>query len=107
LDTSWRRTLKNSQTGTSGERSAGQAITVNKVTPYKDITWYVKWTASFFILIAIVIRAADYSHLLDMVFGIIGMGLWAWVGFMWHDRSIIVLNAISAAILAVGILEYF
>ncbi len=98
--------MKNLPTDTSVEKSVGQATTVNKVTPYKDITWYVKWTASFFILTAIVIRAADYSHLMDMVLGVIGMGLWAWVGFMWHDRSIIVLNAISAAILAVGILEY-
>jgi hypothetical protein len=98
--------LRNLQTDTSEEKSAGQAITVNKVTPYKDITWYVKWTACAFILSAIVIRAADYSHLLDMMFSFTGMGLWAWVGFMWHDRSIIVLNAISASILAVGILEY-
>jgi hypothetical protein len=98
--------LKNSQTEKSEEQSVGLATTVNKVTPYKDKSWYVKWTASFFILAAIVIRAADYSHLLDMVLGVIGMSMWAWVGFMWHDRSIIVLNAISAAILAIGILEY-
>ena len=98
--------MKNSQTDTSVVKSVGQAITVNKVTPYKDVTWYVKWTACAFILSAIVIRAADYSHLLDMMFSFTGMGLWAWVGFMWHDRSIIVLNAISASILAVGILEY-
>ena len=84
----------------------GQVTTVKKITPYKDKSWYVKWTASFFILAAIVIRAADYSHLLDMILGVIGMSMWAWVGFMWHDRSIIVLNAISAAILAIGILEY-
>ena len=84
----------------------GQVTTVKKITPYKDKSWYVKWTASFFILAAIVIRAADYSHLLDMILGVIGMSMWAWGGFMWHDRSIIVLNAISAAILAIGILEY-
>jgi hypothetical protein len=84
----------------------GQVTTVKKITPYKDKSWYVKWTASFFILAAIVIRAADYSHLLDMILGVVGMSMWAWVGFMWHDRSIIVLNAISAAILAIGILEY-
>ena len=84
----------------------GQVTTVKKITPYKDKSWYVKWTASFFILAAIVIRAADYSHLLDMILGVIGMSMWAWVGFMWHDKSIIVLNAISAAILAIGILEY-
>ena len=80
---------------------------VNKVTPYKDLSWYIKWTASAFILAAICIRAADYSHLLDLIFGLIGMSMWAVVGFMWHDRSIIMLNGVSAAIIAIGLLEYF
>ena len=81
-------------------------MTVNKVTPYKDISWYIKWTASAFILSSICIRAADYSHALDLTFGLIGMSMWAVVGYMWHDRSIIILNGISAALLAVGLLEY-
>ena len=80
--------------------------TIKKVTPYKDITWYVKWTGSTFLMTAILIRAANYSHLLDLTFGIIGTILWAWVGFKWHDRSIIVTHTVAAAILMVGLLEY-
>ena len=99
--------MKNLQTDTSVERSVGQATTVRKVTPYKDKSWYVKWTASFFILIAFVIRAADYSNELDLVFSFIGVSLWGWVGFMWNDRAIIILNATGGMILAVGILEAF
>ncbi len=97
--------MKNLQTDTSVERSVGQATTVRKVTPYKDKSWYVKWTASFFILIAFVIRAADYSNELDLAFSFIGVSLWGWVGFMWNDRAIIILNAAGATILAVGLLE--
>lgn len=82
-------------------------MTVKKVTPYKDVSWYIKWIASAFILAAITIRAADYSHFLDLSLGFVGMSLWAVVGFMWHDRSIIILNGVSAALLAVGILEYY
>jgi hypothetical protein len=81
-------------------------MTVKKVTPYGDLSWYIKWIASGFILAAITIRAADYSHFLDLSLGFVGMSLWAVVGFMWHDRSIIILNGISAALLAVGLLEY-
>lgn len=81
-------------------------MTVKKITPYGDLSWYIKWIASAFILAAITIRAADYSHFLDLSLGFVGMSLWAVVGFMWHDRSIIILNGISAALLAVGLLEY-
>lgn len=82
-------------------------MTVNKVTPCGDLSWYIKWIASAFILAAIMIRAADYSHFLDLALGFVGMSLWGVVGFMWHDRSLIILNGISAALLAVGLLEYF
>ena len=99
--------MTNSQTDTSEARSVDQVTTVKKVTPYKDKSWYVKWTASFFILIAFVIRAADYSNELDLVFSFIGVSLWGWVGFMWNDRAIIILNAAGGMILAVGILEAF
>ena len=80
-------------------------VTVNKVTPYKDKSWYVKWTASFFILSAFVVRAADYSNQLDLILSFIGISMWGWVGFMWNDRALIVLNSVGAAILAVGIIE--
>ena len=81
-------------------------MTVNKITPYKDVSWYIKWTASILILISIVIRAAGISVLLDMCLGFVGMSLSAYVGYLWHDRSLILLNAVASSVLAIGILKY-
>lgn len=81
-------------------------MTVNKITPYKDVSWYIKWTASILILISIIIRAAGISVLLDMCLGFVGMSLWAYVGYLWHDRSLILLNAVASSVLAIGILKY-
>jgi len=99
--------LKNLQTDTSVARSVGQATTVNKVTPYKDKSWYVKWIASFFILTAFVVRASALSNELDLILSFIGVVMWGWVGFMWNDRAILILNAVGATILAVGILDAY
>ena len=86
---------------TTGERLK----TVNKVTPYKDITWYIKWIACMFLLCAFAIRAMDYSNLLDLTFSFIGVSLWGWVGFLWNDRAILLLNVVGATILAAGIID--
>jgi hypothetical protein len=86
---------------TTGERLK----TVDKVTPYKDITWYIKWIASMFLLSAFAIRAMDYSNLLDLTFSFIGVSLWGWVGFLWNDRAILLLNVVGATILAAGIID--
>ncbi len=99
--------MKNLQTDTSVARSVGQATTVNKVTPYKDKSWYVKWIASFFILTAFVVRASALSNELDLILSFIGVVMWGWVGFMWNDRAILILNAVGATILAVGILDAY
>ena len=91
----------------SNHPRVGDVVTVNKVTPYKDKSWYVKWTASFFILAAVVVRASALSNEIDLVLSFIGVAMWGWVGFMWNDRAILILNAVGATILAVGILDAF
>ncbi len=82
-----------------------QETTVRKVTPYKDLSWYVKWIASVFILIAFAVRAMDYSNILDLTFSFIGVSLWGWVGFLWNDRAILLLNVVGGTILAAGIID--
>ena len=76
-------------------------------TPKYDLSWYVKWAASILILIALTIRAADYPRIWDMWFGFFGMIGWTWVGFLWKDRAILVLNVVSTALLAIGLLNYY
>ena len=63
-------------------------------TPKYDLSWYVKWASSILILIALTI-GADYPRIWDMWFGFFGMIGWTWVGFLWKDRAILVLNVVS------------
>ncbi|MGB0298795.1 MAG: DUF6552 family protein, partial [Paracoccaceae bacterium] len=32
---------------------------------------------------------------------------WCFVGYLWHDRSLLLLNGIAIAIFIMGILQYF
>ena len=81
--------------------------TIKKVTPYKDNTWYVKWAASTFILIATSLRAAGPDlHLYDMIFSIVGLLGWLYVGLKWNDRALILLNGVITVILFGGIISY-
>jgi len=77
----------------------------NKVTPYKDISWYIKWCATAVLLVAITSRAAGGPQIVDFCLSIIGTLGWTIVGFMWHDRALMILNSVVAGILTVGVLR--
>jgi hypothetical protein len=76
-------------------------------TPKYDLSWYIKWAASILILIALTIRAADYPRIYDMWFGFVGMIGWTYVGILWKDRAIIIMNVISTILLAIGLLTHY
>ena len=76
-------------------------------TPKYDLSWYVKWASSILILIALTIRAADYPRIYDMWFGFVGMIGWTYVGILWKDRAIIIMNVISTILLAIGLLTHY
>ena len=78
-----------------------------KVTPKGDLSWYVKWTASAFILIAVAARSVGTIPQIDLWFSLVGTLGWLWVGMLWHDRALIVLNAISFVIYSMGILNHY
>ena len=79
---------------------------VDKVTPKGDLSWYVKWIASYLALTGMLLTAVDIYpyNLIFHLFGVMGWGL---VGFLWHDRALIFINSIATFIFAVGILKYF
>ena len=79
--------------------------TLKKITPSGDLTWWIKWFATGFMLIAIIIRSAGGPPIIDFVCATIGCIGWAWVGFRWHDRSILLLNGVVACILLIGLLR--
>lgn len=78
---------------------------VNKVTPYRDLSWYIKWAGTVFLLSAICVRASELSTQVDFILSLVGTGLWLVVGLLWHDRAIIVINAAAVVLLSIGLLN--
>jgi|TARA_R110000803_G_scaffold82050_1_gene148000 hypothetical protein len=79
---------------------------INKVTPGYGKTWYIKWTASFIIIIGMLLTAVEISPL-NLVFHLGGVTGWFIVGYLWHDRAIMTVNSIAMFIFSVGILLNF
>lgn len=80
---------------------------IDSVTPKYDITWYVKWIASFIALIGITIRASGLVQFqwIDILCSWIGAVGWFFVGFKWNDRALMVLNGVIGVILFAGLLR--
>ena len=78
-----------------------------KITPKYDLSWYIKWLSSCIILIGMVLTSAGGMEPYNLFFHLFGVMGWGFVGFLWHDRALIVLNAISFAIYSMGILNYY
>jgi|TARA_B100000073_G_scaffold295153_1_gene259390 hypothetical protein len=77
-----------------------------KITPKYDLSWYIKWIASVMILIAVCFRAAGGLHIYDLVVSFVGTLGWLWVGYLWHDRALIMLNGALSTLLFTGIIKH-
>ena len=79
---------------TVGEIKHSNRVVKSK-TPKQDLSWYVKWTASMFILASMSIRGVDGLQHYDLILSLIGVSGWMWVGFLWKDRALILLNGVG------------
>jgi hypothetical protein len=80
----------------------GKSITVGEIrnsnriskssTPKQDLSWYIKWTASCFILASMTMRGKEALVDYDITLSLIGVTGWFIVGFLWNDRALILLN---------------
>mgnify|MGYP000892138852 CR=1 FL=1 len=64
-------------------------------TPKQDLSWYVKWTASAFILSSMSIRGIEGLQLYDLILSLIGVTGWMIVGILWKDRALMLLNGVG------------
>jgi len=81
---------------------------LSKVTPLHDFSWYIKWLSCILILSAVCFRAAGTAyHNVDLYVSLIGTLGWLWVGIIWHDRALMVLNSCLAMVLLIGILKVY
>lgn len=82
-------------------------------TPKQDTSWYIKWTASMFIMLSALFRVngpeidSQIANLLDNIFSLIGVTGWMIVGLLWKDRALLLLNGVLVFVLASGLLKYF
>ena len=78
-----------------------------KITPRGDLSWYIKWIASAFILIAVMCRSVEeVPRIFDVVFSLIGTIGWAIVGYLWHDRALLLLNGTIVVFLGMSLLRH-
>ncbi len=87
------------------ETTKGQEFTVGEIkhsnriqksaTPKQDLSWYIKWIASLFILASMSMRGIDGLQMFDLILSLIGVTGWMWVGFLWKDRALILLNGVG------------
>ena len=80
---------------------------IKSATPKQDLSWYLKWIASVFILASVSIRGIEGLQLYDIILSIIGVSGWMVVGLLWKDRALILLNSVAIFIFASGILNYY
>ena len=76
-------------------------------TPKGDMSWYVKWAASFTIICAMSLIGIEGMQLIDLIFSICGVAGWLWVGMLWKDRALIILNAVGLFLLMKNLLLEF
>ena len=106
------------QTDKGQEYSVGEIKPSNRIvksaTPKQDLSWYIKWVSSFFVLSAVMMRSATGDspevianlRLADQILSLIGCAGWTVVGFLWKDRALIVLNAIIVFALLTGLMRH-
>ena len=80
---------------------------MGKITPTHTLDWYVKWISSFIVLAAVLCRSVEeIPKIYDMVLSLFGTAGWLWVGLLWHDRALILLNGVLVFVLSAGVLRY-
>ena len=81
-------------------------MTMNKVTPTYDLSWYVKWASSIVIIVGMILSSLNV-YPINLYVHTVGVAGWLWVGFLWHDRALILLNGIAIAVFVLGIGNYY
>ena len=80
---------------------------MSRTTNKKDTAWYIKWTASFTIICAMSLRGIEGMQFIDLILSIFGVAGWLWVGMLWKDRALIILNAVGLFLLIKNLLLEF
>ena len=81
-------------------------IASKTVTPMHTLDWYIKWVSSIVLIVGMIL-AANNLYPYNIVVQCAGILGWLVVSIMWNDRSLIIVNAVGAAILINGLVGYW
>jgi len=81
-------------------------IKLIKQTPTHTFDWYIKWIASI-ILVGGVILTSNNIYPYNLMVHAVGMFGWFIVAIIWNDRALLVVNAVSLALLFNGLVSYY
>jgi hypothetical protein len=70
---------------------------------HKNMIGFTKWVSSLVIIAGMALTASNI-YPLNMYMHLVGITRWLVVAFAWHDRSLIMLNAVAALIFTSGII---
>ena len=69
----------------------------------KTLDFYVKWVATAVIVLATLANAFDIVPLNKILF-LLGCVLWAWVGVLWRQPSLWILNVFCGLLYIIGLI---
>ena len=72
---------------------------MSKLTDKKDAAWFIKWISSFIVITAMSLRGIEGMQIYDLSLSIVGVAGWLFVGMLWKDRELIILNAVGLVFL--------
>ncbi len=79
---------------------------IQKLTPTHTLDWYIKWVASFVLIIGVILTSNNVFPA-NLIFHALGMFGWFIVGILWNDRALIVINAVTLALMSNGLITYY
>ena len=81
-----------------------QPTMVETKTPSGDLSWYVKWVAS---IVGILGAMGTAAHIYpwNVALGLASMAGWAYVGILWNDRALIVMNVFLCGVYCLSLMQ--
>ena len=71
---------------------------------HKQLIWFTKWVSSLVIIAGMALTVSNI-YPLNMYMHLAGLIGWLVVSLAWHDRSLIMVNAVAACIFLNGIIS--
>ena len=79
-------------------------MTMKKET--QTVCWYVKWISTFLMVVSFVLTSNNVYPINLLFYGSGALG-WLYVGVVWNDRALIVLNTVLSAIIINGVYSMY